>query len=519
VNEGSADWVEGPGLAESMWRQRRLVAAVVALATMTALGYALLLQPTRYEGVAQVYLPTSTTKQSDDPSRVVRAQAEVLGSPTVLDRAAEDAGGGLTRQTLEERVTVEPASDADLITVSVREATPERAAEVADSVVLAYTDLLAEEARSSAARTADALQAAENRLTTRLDALTAELAADPGNPALQAKIEARQSELEDVAEEAEATELAAARADEDAPGVQTAVVPDEPVQPRPLRTGALGLLGGLMLAALLAWWREGRARLGPAPVAAQPAPTLGGSAPAVTLEETTEGPDPAPRPVLPRLERLQGDSADAGEAEVSRLTSSLQQVVDSLESASDGAYHPDAPQFVADQVAALPDVDEVVVLLDEGQGLRVSGRVGLGEAAGRGHERDDQDLLDSLSEAGPHLVADGERSRLVRAGIPGGTAQTVVCVPLLHDENASAVVLAGRRGPHGAGADGTGSPEGAEDETAQADLARVARRAQQLVPHLRAWVLMRRMTQRLDTLDPADTPGPPAPEQSSTERG
>jgi hypothetical protein len=516
VNEPSSDWAEGPGLAESMWRHRRLVALVVALSTGAALGYALLVQPTRYEGVARVYLDESATKRADDPSRVVRGQAEIIGSPTVLERAAGRAGGGLTRQVLEERVTVEPASDADLITVSALEASPERAARVADSVVLAYTSLLVEQAQSSAVRTADELRAAEQRLTVRLEGLEDDLAAEPENLALQAKVEARSNELEDVAEEAEATALAATRTDQEIPSVQASVVPDEPAQPRPLRTGALGAIVGLVLGALLAWWREGRERVGPVPARATPVPPEG--------EAAADAGDPSGPHVVTRLTRPGGpagdDSLEGAEPGVSRLTSSLQQVVDSLEHAPEGAYHPDAPQFVADQVAALPGVDEVVVLLDEGDGLSVSGRAGLGDAGDRDRDPDDRALLDTLVEAGPHLVADAERARLLSAGIPGSTAETVVCVPLVRDEHASAVLLAGRRGEGAPGAPGapTGNGAPAEAGDRQADLVRVTGLAQQLVPHLRAWLLLRRMTQRLGALDGPGAAPDTSPEPEATGR-
>ena len=80
-------------------------------------------QPVRYEGVVHVYLDTGGEK-TPDPGRVVRSQAEYLTSPAVLDRAAALIGHRLTPKELRERLTVEPATDADLITIRVLEATP-----------------------------------------------------------------------------------------------------------------------------------------------------------------------------------------------------------------------------------------------------------------------------------------------------------------------------------------------------------------------------------------------------------
>ena len=195
-------------------------------------------QPVRYEGVVKVYLDTEGDQT--DPGRIVRSQADYLTSTGVLNRTVELTGGRLTRKELSKRVTVEPARDADLITIRALDATPERAASLADTVVRAYRLVVAEQTTASAKQQIDAISLQQRQLEREIATLKKELAAQPGNPRLQANQVAKEKELAALADQSVAASSAASRARNRVDTLRdNAAVPDEPAQPKPLRTAAV----------------------------------------------------------------------------------------------------------------------------------------------------------------------------------------------------------------------------------------------------------------------------------------
>ena len=137
-------------------------------------------QPVRYAGVTRVLVATGG--QTADPSLVVTHQANFLTSPAVLDRTVQLIGGRLTRKQLEQRLTVEPARDANIITVRALDNTPERAAALADTVVRAYETVLAEQTTSAAREGINAIKKRGVVLNSQIATLKQELQAQPGQP-------------------------------------------------------------------------------------------------------------------------------------------------------------------------------------------------------------------------------------------------------------------------------------------------------------------------------------------------
>jgi len=103
-----------------------------------------------------------------------------------------------------------------------------------------------------------------------------------------------------------------------------------------------------------------------------------------------------------------------------RLTRSIERVSEVLGDQPVEFYERDLPQIAAAETARRVRADIVVLLLDNGEGLlEVSGGVG--------------------------LVEDTDRVRGALAGIPGSRAETLVMVPLVHEQLGFGVLLAGRR--------------------------------------------------------------------------
>jgi len=166
------DWQEGPGLVDSMRRYWWLVASITLLAAVAAFVWSSS-QPALYQGVVRLYLDTSGDQT--DPGRIVRSQAEFITSPEVLDRTITLDGNRMSRKELEQRLTVEPARDADVITITVLDATRAQAGALAESVARAYRESVARQSAAAAKQEVAALNQRQEQLagavSTPLDAL------------------------------------------------------------------------------------------------------------------------------------------------------------------------------------------------------------------------------------------------------------------------------------------------------------------------------------------------------------
>jgi hypothetical protein len=129
-----------------------------------------------------------------------------------------------------------------------------------------------------------------------------------------------------------------------------------------------------------------------------------------------------------------------------RLTRSIERVSEVLGDQPVEFYERDLPQIAAAETARRVRADIVVLLLDNGEGLlEVSGGVGLTPAERRMTVDYGRDVMRELFRAGVGLVEDTDRVRGALAGIPGSRAETLVMVPLVHEQLGFGVLLAGRR--------------------------------------------------------------------------
>ena len=255
VDGPSNEWQEGPGLVASVWRYRWLVAVAVLVGGLAAYVWSPR-QPVRCEGDVHVYLDTGS--DNPDPGRLVHSQAEFLTSPAVLDRATALTGHRLTSKELRDRLTVEPATNSDLITIRVLEATPQEAAKLAGTVVRAYREVLSEQTSSHAKQEVSGLEYRQEQLGEEIRSSASSFASKPGDPVPQANLQAKQGELDGLADQIEAANRTARSGRSLETKQERAAVPDEPAQHKPLRTAAIGALLAFFTAAGLAWWLSGR---------------------------------------------------------------------------------------------------------------------------------------------------------------------------------------------------------------------------------------------------------------------
>jgi capsular polysaccharide biosynthesis protein len=485
------DWQEGPSLVESIRHYRWLVVVAVLVGGVAAYLWSST-QPVRYQGVVRVYLDTGGS-ETVDPGRIVRSQAEFITSPQVLDRTVALVGGGLTRKELEQQLTVEPARDADLITIRVLAATRPQAADLANTVVRAYRESVAKQANDAARQEVATNAKRQVTLEREIIALTEQLRSEPSNPRLQANLEAKNRQLEDLANQSEAARREAARATRRAESLQeTATVPDEPAQPKPLRTAVMGALLAAVAAAALAWWLYGR-RYTPR------RQRFPGRALAGAAEEDRAGVElGSPLRMASPFRDGQAASANgapatagttSGIADFDQIATSVQELSRFLEGPTQRLYEEDLPQLAAEEIAHRFQVDLAAILLDNAGEVQTMGSVGLRAGPTSSTDRGVRHLIEAAARSGPRLVEPDELVRLASTGLGGNQADSLALVPLVRDEVGFGVLVAGRRRT-----DERVAPLSEREVQEIADCTR------DIVPYLWAWLLLRVLKLRLRTL-------------------
>jgi hypothetical protein len=255
---------EGPGVLQSAWRYKWLVATMVLLGMLAGYGWSMR-QPTLYAAVSRVHLTTrdfgtleERPGQPNDPDRFVRNQAEIITSTPVLRRAAELLKRDEAPLTLLGQVDVETTKGSDLIAIRVLDSTPRGAKALADAVGVAYGQVAAEQFQDAAKRAIQELGAVRSELQGRLTRLEPALAASPDDPGLKSEYNAILRGLEGVDREIQDLSVEASLAGTGDMDLEKAVVPGGPTQPRPRRSAAAGALFGLVASGALAWWLNGR---------------------------------------------------------------------------------------------------------------------------------------------------------------------------------------------------------------------------------------------------------------------
>lgn len=242
-------------------------------------------QPERFESTANVYLLSPQElgifrSQGGDADRRLQREVRTAGSRDVATRASELLGGTVSAKDIDEHVTITPAAALDLFQVRARADSGRQAAEMANAVVEAYRAERRTDGEARALEAADQLGAFQEDLRTRLESTDAFLdqlrqtilAGVLGDLAVQqAALDADPDYAEGVARrnallsqslaiEARIGEIAAdaAVAGDGVDFTEPAAVPKHAASPSPRRDALIGLVLGLVVAAVLARFRAER---------------------------------------------------------------------------------------------------------------------------------------------------------------------------------------------------------------------------------------------------------------------
>jgi uncharacterized protein involved in exopolysaccharide biosynthesis len=225
----------------------------VLLGTLLGYGWAAG-QPTLYEGVTRVVLAAGSDRTSllgeasyppGEPEGHLRSQAQLMSSSPVLEGAVKLSGSRISVETLRQRLEVDAANDADVLTIRVVDSTAKGAARLANAIPAAYEQAVARRSREVAAQ----LLRARSELNTRLAEAEAELARNPSDARLRAECRALTDQDREVLRQLMALER-------NRPMLvwERAAVPKLPISPSPGRAMVIGILLGIIAAAVLVWW-------------------------------------------------------------------------------------------------------------------------------------------------------------------------------------------------------------------------------------------------------------------------
>ena len=494
-------WEEGPDLLQSAWRYKWLIAVAALLGLLLGYGWAAR-QPTLYQAASQVLLTGTPSLQLSgdapsqpigDPDRYLRNQATLIGTTPVLKLAAEKTKGQATVEDLRAAMIVEVEQDSDLMTISILDESAKRAAMLANAIAEGYESYVEGQPR----QLANQLRANRGQLEARLDQVNGELAAAPNDTGLRRRAKALDDELTRLEETLVKVEASVGT---NLVNVEPAVAPEQPAQPAPRRTMAVGLLVGLLASVALAWWLNSRRA---AQETRMPLEWSGprGALPASGGELGREHQDrsaPAESMVLAnrRPDSLASKNGATGHGAIARLmwrimqrgkseptaldqarasSGAFQGVVDeriSTKPSTNGEepslshlfvhldttlakepldYYLEAlPQAIAEEIPTDVSADTVIVLLDDGEeSFRVAGSVGLDAdeqkaVVDQGHEQLRQALWNGVS------VLYGADVLGAAAGIPGSqTQEALLILPLVQGETWLGTLLIGRRASQG----------------------------------------------------------------------
>jgi capsular polysaccharide biosynthesis protein len=176
-----------------------------------------------------------------------------MSSSPVLARAVTLSGSRISAETLRQRLEVDVAQDADVLTIRVVDPTARGAAQLANAVATAYEHVLVRQWRERFSEMVRQLRDMRSRLRPRLAELDAELAGSPTDSRLRARRAAVADQLSLI--QRQLMEAEGRQPTRPSLALERGAVPKQPITPGPGRAMAIGLLLGLLTSAVLVWWR------------------------------------------------------------------------------------------------------------------------------------------------------------------------------------------------------------------------------------------------------------------------
>jgi polysaccharide biosynthesis transport protein len=236
-------------------RQRWIIVSTVVLVVVAALAVSFAQTPI-YEAEAEVVVePVRRTQDVSleellaPQSSVVQTERLVVTSRPVAERVASELGLSSSSEAVD-RIRVETVGDTRVLRIVASDPDPSEAVETADAFALAYLDHKRDQA-------VEGLLAARANLDQRAESLRAEIAElDAADEVDEVQRDALLAQLAQLAAQGADLGDAAGTVSGGGSVLTPAETPTSPVSPRPMRTGALAVVLGLLLGVGLAFLRD-----------------------------------------------------------------------------------------------------------------------------------------------------------------------------------------------------------------------------------------------------------------------
>jgi polysaccharide biosynthesis transport protein len=236
-------------------RQRWIVGAVTAIVVVAALAVSFAQTPV-YEADAEVVV--DPVRRSQDVSieellapteNVVQTERLVVTSRPVAERVGEEVG--MSPSDALERIRVEAVADTRVMRIVADSTDPAAAADIANAFAAGYLDYRRDQALDEVLTARESLEERAAELREQIDELDED---DEAEAAQRDALLAQLSQLSNQA--AELGDGAAGSITGGGSVLTPAELPEGPVSPRPLRTGALALVLGALLGVGVAFLRD-----------------------------------------------------------------------------------------------------------------------------------------------------------------------------------------------------------------------------------------------------------------------
>jgi polysaccharide biosynthesis transport protein len=238
-----------------LWRRKATIALTALAVTGAALAFSFLQTPV-YEATSEVIVRPRTSQQiltpnanqSDtDAQRAIDTEIKVIQSRTVEDAVRKKLGRVPD-------ISANAAGQTDVIAVSARNTNANQAARDANAYARSYLEVRREQSVDDFLSVGQEVQAKINDLQSQL----ASLAVTPGpNTNLDAQRNSLEQQLSYYRQQLGQLQVSA-QISESGGGqvVSRAITPSSPVEPEPIRNGAIALALGLVLGVSFAFLRE-----------------------------------------------------------------------------------------------------------------------------------------------------------------------------------------------------------------------------------------------------------------------
>lgn len=242
-----------------------IIIAVTVLATALAVGYSLLQTPL-YESEARVLITEKNagativgaqgSEFSSQPERNLQIQVELMKGRPLLEDTIETLALDLTPEELADKVEVAAVGQTNVVPVKATDAKPQVAADIANTLAQAYVTWSREYNRESIRAAIEEIEPRLTQAKAEVIDLGKRIQGRGGSSELAAELEIATTNYTTLTQQLEQLKVSEQLEAGSGRVVSPAVVTKEPVSPKPMRNGALGLAIGLVVGLGVAFMRE-----------------------------------------------------------------------------------------------------------------------------------------------------------------------------------------------------------------------------------------------------------------------